>query len=38
MLCASGYVGTGLVVRPNDVGPQEVITGLQLICRRVGVR
>jgi hypothetical protein len=38
MLCASGYVGTGLVVHSNDVGPEEVITGLQLICRRIAVR
>jgi len=38
MVCAPGQHGTGLVVHSNDVGSQEVIIGLQLICRSVGVR
>ncbi|MEZ5553237.1 MAG: LamG domain-containing protein [Pseudomonadales bacterium] len=38
MLCASNQLATGLVVHSNDIGPYEVITGLQLICRRIAVR
>jgi len=38
MMGASNYIGAGRVVYFNEVDSREVTTGLQLNCRRVGIR
>jgi hypothetical protein len=38
MMCGAGKLATGLVVHSHDRGTHTAISGLQLICRSIGVR